>query len=156
MFAAAIAMAQVGSPDAMEARLRKVLAGVPGVRFSHNEETLVVKYRTEVAKEPKQSKSFHKMTEQVSIERPTLTGFEVETYEFPHKPSEPARPMQAVRTNPNWIRDYGTWKVDATDRQVDGTDKGRYYRLEWGSNANPQVILRIRRALEKGTHALER
>lgn len=154
MLAAVILFAQVGATAPVEARLRRDFAEVPGVRFSHDGDTLVVKYRTVKVKVPKGSKARAVMREQVAEERPMPTGFILETYEFQHKPTEPARPMQAVREDPNWVRNYGTWKMDAGDRQVVGADKARYYYFEWGSKTDPRIVALIKKAIGYGTKAL--
>ena len=155
MLAAIMVIAQHQNIQSVEAHLRKDLAAISGVQFTNDGQSLVVKYRTRIVQEGLARKSAKKMVEQESIERPTSTGFKLETYDFDHKRSEFARPMQAVRLNPNWIRDYGLYKVDAVERQIDGTDRARYYYLEWGSKADPSVIAAIRHAIETGTHPLK-
>jgi hypothetical protein len=155
MLAAAILFAQVDTQRSLEARLHKVFAGVQGVRFGQDGETLLVKLRTVTVTAPKRTKSVSVMQEGEQEERPALSGFILKTYEFPHKPSEPARPMQAVRLNPNWVRDYGTWKMDAGERQVIGADKARYYYFEWGNKADRKMLADIKKAIEYGTKGLK-
>jgi hypothetical protein len=92
--------------------------------------------------------------DKVPQERPTATGFKLETYEFPHVAGTPPRPEQAARMNPNWLRDYGTWKFDAVERQVDGTSRARYYYLAWGFKANPKILAAVRSVLESGSRSL--
>jgi len=53
MVVAALLLSRYQMTDIVEARLRKELAGVAGVRYSHDEDTLVVRYRTEVVSVPK-------------------------------------------------------------------------------------------------------
>ena len=154
MFALALLFAQTTRPHAVEVRLRAELAGLASVQFGRDNETLIVKYRTEVVMAPKMSMAAKVKKEMAPMERPTPIGFKLETYEFDHSASEPQRPEQAVRTNPNWLADYGKWKVDAVERQVDGQNRGRYYYLEWGSKANPKMIQNIRAILEKGTRPM--
>lgn len=156
MVVAALLLSRYQMTDIVEARLRKELAGVAGVRYSHDEDTLVVRYRTEVVNVPKEFKSAQKTVEKIAEERPSLTGFKLETYDFPHKPSDPPRAFQAVQVNHDWVRNYSSWKMDAGDRQIDGTGKARYYYLTWGTKADPKLIALVRSAFEKGTHPISK
>jgi len=155
MLIAAVVLFQTVTADALENRLRRDLASLQGVKFGKEGDTLVVRYRMEVVKTPKSSKAVTRMVELVPEERPKLTGFKIETYEFPHKDADPPRPMQAVRTSRLWLRDYGTWKIDAQDRQVTFTDRGRYYYLAWGSKADRKLMEKIRYDLEWGSHSMK-
>gem|GEM_PF-4005162 len=154
MLVANILAFQSVKTDAVEARLRTALAHVAGVHFADDHGTLVVKYRTKIVVVPAETKAVRRMVEKLPEEIPSSTGFKLETYDFDHKRGEPPRPRQAVRTNANWMGDYGTWKMDSRDRQIDGTDKARYYYFAWGSKADPKLIAKVRSALEKGTHEL--
>lgn len=156
MLTALLFFIQADSLKAVEARLRTDLARVSGVMFSHDGDVLVVKYRAEKKLAAKQRKARIVKAEQEVVERPAQTGFILNVYEFDHRPDEGARPMQAIRVNPNWVRDYGGWKLDADDRQVVGASRARYYNFEWGAQANAELVARIRKAFEYGTRHLDR
>ena len=150
------ALLALDQPKAIEARVRGVLSSERGVKYSHDQDTLVVKYKTHFIKVFPQSKSALKPDVKKELEEhPASTGFSLEVYEFPHGQNEPARPEQMVRMNPSWMRDYGSYKLDAVERQVDGKDMGRYYYIEWGNELDPKLIAKIRQALEQGTHPIK-
>ncbi|MDR3690331.1 MAG: hypothetical protein P4L46_13195 [Fimbriimonas sp.] len=154
MVVAALAFAQFQISSTIEAKLKHELSGLKGVAFSRDSDTLVVRYRTHIVHVQRQTKMKPVKREHLPEEQPTLTGFKLETYDFDHKATDPPRFEQAVRTSASYLRDYGSWKMDSVDRQIEDADRARYYYLEWGNRADPKVIAAIRRALESGTRPI--
>ena len=141
-------------PKTISARLHHLLDSLPGVKFTADAKSLTIKYKTEIVNAQKQQKSAKRMEELVPQERPSAYGFKLETYDYPHKRNEPPRATQAVRTNSKYLRDFGTYKVDAVERQVDGKDFARSYYIEWGFKSDPKLIAKIRSTLEANTHSM--
>ena len=152
---ATIGILNADRPVSVEEKLRSLLASTKGVKFTHNADTLIVKFRTHQVKVPRPSKSRSpRLEEFIPSEQPTDTGFQLEVYEFPHAQGQPPRLMQAVRMNKNWVRDYGSYKMDAADRQIGRTDTARYYHFEWGNKLDTTLLSKIREALTQGTYPL--
>lgn len=151
MVLALIFVAQLGGLDSVQKALKHDLHNLAGVRFVMDGSQLNVKYRTTVVKIPKPTKALRRMEEKVPEEQPRPDGFMIEVYEYAHKQTDGPSPKQAARMNANWIRDYGTWRFDAVDRQVRGKDIARFYWLAWGPKVERKLLSQIRSALEMDT-----
>jgi hypothetical protein len=150
------ALLEFDKPRDVETRLRTLLQARKAVKFRYDEDTLVVKLRTRLVKTAPQTKGpADPNAKKILVEQPKFNGFKLEVYEFSHGQNEPARPEQMVRPSPNWLWDYGTYKLDAEERQVDGKDLARYYYIEWGNDFDPKLLAKIRRALDQGTHPFD-
>ena len=151
MVLALMFVAQLGGLDSVQTALKQDLHNLAGVRFVMDGSQLNVKYRTTVVKFPMPTKALRRLEEKVPEEQPRLDGFMIEVYEYDHKQTDVPRLMQAARMNANWIRDYGTWRFDAVDRQVQGKAVARHYWLAWGPKVERKLLSKFRLALEMDT-----